>query len=844
MPHVINGIGTWYYGKRRIHRLKNTCSFCNRVAELESYDTTLYFVVLFVPLVPLGSKRILHSCPYCRKHRYVSLKKWEADKQQAISQLLEQVEKEPDNRDTILRAIGLAYAYQDEVLFDKLATGLASHWLDDAAIQAQLGAAYGYFARRQEAEAAFRASLAVEDNPDVRKQLALTLLKQGRPEDAYPYLRPILDNKAAADVGLIWLLVESYQAQGLHERALEIMDQRDAAFPDLADDKDIKKQRKISERHKNSGKRIASAYLGESGKAGYREGNWTARVPRLIPPLVLLGALCWYLGTAFWLGHSRRVFLVNGWDQPYTITIAGQEQTLPPGAVKGVRVPEGDVSVELTDAKVPLQPVHCRIETPFFSRPFTSPTFIINPDQVAVLIWEEIEYSERPGANGAPPHFYTGKALYTLQGIDYPFEPFPPTMSVSKGGTVKKTRVSMSPQLTLEQRLSVARQALDHQALIEYGKQMLALNPNDVFVLFWLLGNMQGQEALDFLHPGLAARPVRVEWHRAYQDLMEKLHPEEDRRPRYRQLVAEMKGNPDALYLLARVEEADLDAAEQYLHQAAEANPPSIYALHALGFNALVEGRFPDAVRWAEKAHQLDPQNVVVSRGYQQALMAAKKYDELIKQLSVYQDKPGQKFFALQEQMQVYALKGDQKNAEARIHEAILYLGKRVNGPERGRLELSMRAALASCHKDVPGYLKYAIEPNKPTFYPTLLQGKLTKAAELVEEDQALDQHALLYLFALKAGDQKLAEGQWQALQKALAKDHGHSRALGEMLAGRQPVKVEQIRRFHLMPNQKRVLLVVVARRYPETAKELLPLAKTLDYDPDATSLCLQKVWE
>jgi hypothetical protein len=175
MPTVINGIGTWYYGKKRIHRLKKVCPFCNRVAELESFDTTLYFVVVFVPLLPLGRKRILEQCPGCQKHRVVDLKRWEAMKAQDIARLLEALRANPDDRDTILSAIALATSYQDEVLFDKLAPALAGHHLDDAAIQAQLGSAYNYFARWQEAEAAFRASLASQDNQAVRQGRSILL---------------------------------------------------------------------------------------------------------------------------------------------------------------------------------------------------------------------------------------------------------------------------------------------------------------------------------------------------------------------------------------------------------------------------------------------------------------------------------------------------------------------------------------------------------------------------------------------------------------------------------------------------------------------------------------------
>src|SRR6476661_10555044 len=77
MPQVHDGIGTWYYGKKRILRHKGVCGFCNAVGELVSYDTTLYFVVFMVPLVPLRRKRILEQCPHCSMHRVLPLKQWQ-----------------------------------------------------------------------------------------------------------------------------------------------------------------------------------------------------------------------------------------------------------------------------------------------------------------------------------------------------------------------------------------------------------------------------------------------------------------------------------------------------------------------------------------------------------------------------------------------------------------------------------------------------------------------------------------------------------------------------------------------------------------------------------------------
>jgi hypothetical protein len=151
------------------------------------------------------------------------------------------------------------------------------------------------------------------------------------------------------------------------------------------------------------------------------------------------------------------------------------------------------------------------------------------------------------------------------------------------------------------------------------------------------------------------------------------------------------------------------------------------------------------------------------------------------------------------------------------------------------------------CHdNDVAGFLKLAAQiPDYRTFEPALLQGKLQEAAGAVErtnDDQAMSQYALLYLAALKAGNPKLAEEQWQPLLACLERGSRYPRQLGAMLAGRQPLNTDLIRRLPIEPRQKRVLLAVVAKRHPDQGKELLQLARSLNFYLDGTSLCLRQV--
>src|SRR5258705_10681452 len=85
MPTTYNGIGTHYYGKKNVTKRPGPCPHCGRAVELVSYDTRLWFVVVFIPLIPLGRKRIVDKCPSCTRHFAVDADKWETSKQLEVS---------------------------------------------------------------------------------------------------------------------------------------------------------------------------------------------------------------------------------------------------------------------------------------------------------------------------------------------------------------------------------------------------------------------------------------------------------------------------------------------------------------------------------------------------------------------------------------------------------------------------------------------------------------------------------------------------------------------------------------------------------------------------------------
>ena len=85
MPTTVNGIGTHYYGKQNSTSRMAACKSCGKMGVLESYDTRLWFVIVFIPVIPLGRKRITDECPRCRHHFVADLEKYEQHSSPIIS---------------------------------------------------------------------------------------------------------------------------------------------------------------------------------------------------------------------------------------------------------------------------------------------------------------------------------------------------------------------------------------------------------------------------------------------------------------------------------------------------------------------------------------------------------------------------------------------------------------------------------------------------------------------------------------------------------------------------------------------------------------------------------------
>lgn len=835
MPQVVHGIGTWYYGRSNCHTIRSRCEFCNSVTELTSYDTTLYFVIVFVPIIPLGKKRILDACKVCQKHRYVSLKEWERMKQEQMTATLSQLAASPNDPDALSAALATATKFQDPELFDRIA-GFARTETDNPKLQLLLGETCGYFGRREEADEAFAHAIRIQPSPDVFKPAAMNALRMGEPERATELLSYIFRDKVTEDLGYLQVIIDSYQASGQHTAALALMDRRDEAFPHVADDPEFVKARKQSKKYESSGKRLNTVNLIENRSYGSSPGpSWGAKLSKFIFPLLLMGGLVAYAGYSWSLSRRAPVWLVNGTPQPYAIRVNDQSVTVPGLQARKIEVAEGELVISAPDQ----EPITHRLSRGFWGRPFDKSVTAINPDRVAVLSQEQKTYSSNPPAN-PPPNIIFGQPVITVARADFPFEPFPATISMKRNQSITKFRIHQLNTLGAGQYLVLATDPMfGNQANPEILLKLAEAFPEEG--LYWNAAvNLVPPEKCEaVLKKGLSARPLRVECHRAYQTIIERTRPTVDLVPEYRRLNDELN-SAESKYLLARV----LPDAEGVvlMQEAAERVPSSPHGAFSMSLRAMAIGQFAEAVTWARQAFESNPRNAVFRERYLESLWANKDYPT-VREVAALSQVGLRRSSEIDQYRAAVMENNDETKQQIRRAAEWARSQRGLGGPP-----LPFDVAEALVKGDPMKYLALTAAPNEnqppaSLVIRALLESNPDAAAEVLSKapnagrDVALN--GLISLAYRSAGEAAKAEDWAKRMAEELTQQGRSERQVAAWLEGNKG-EAKVLLDAWLHPEDKRVVLLVAAGRFPDHAEAFRKLARTLNFQRDEVSLVLE----
>ena len=246
-----------------------------------------------------------------------------------------------------------------------------------------------------------------------------------------------------------------------------------------------------------------------------------ARGPGRGRTLALLGAA--FLGGLLLLAlindrvtaSARTLWVLNLSGEPLRVEVGEEKLELPSRPQPAqLRLPEGRHSIAVVDSAGATRRVEVELEGDVLERLLGGRTFVLNLGAAAPLVWETTYYG--PDAPEGMTRLSLGEVL-RFERVDHPFAPFP---AEAPSGLHVRVGIQEGEPAALLGSLPPGRR--DAGALA-FAAHHLRRDPSDLALLELFVSTARrlerSGEALEVLRQRLAARPVEVAWHRAYQDL-------------------------------------------------------------------------------------------------------------------------------------------------------------------------------------------------------------------------------------------------------------------------------------------------------------------------------------
>ena len=830
MPQIVNGCGTWYYGKRNYEEYPGTCHSCGQVTTLASYDTRLYVVALMIPIIPLGRRRIIEKCAVCSRHMALSLKEWQVaqERAQTTIQRYRTARGEVQLAEDCLHA---CVSYRDQQTFVDLAEDMARDFSANARMLLLLAAGYEVFGRPADSERLLRASLALDNIDETRETLADCLLRQGRPAEAEPLLEHIITQGIPDRVDHLYFLAQSWQMKGEHERALAVLNQCETLMPQITEDQTFVALREASRQRLGTHTAVKPEKIVRKVK---RAGAWKKFV-RIAPVVVALAAIV-YIAVALFQAQRPAVYLVSGMDREYHVRLDGTSYTLPPNSIIKATLAEGDAMLQVLDSIDPLPAETLSLHSDVLTRPFSRTVFVVNPDQAALLHRSKVYYG-----NGQVPDqedaLFAGQTLYQFDGIDAPFEELPESVISSFSiGTPSRDGLyllSREQDMSLNTRALLLLQTVGQDHLVQIIKRQLAFNPNDENLLALLNAMAAPEDAAQFLNNHLHERPLRVHWHRAYQEAMSVLKRDEETAKLYADMLETAPDDPEFLYLAAR---ASLDRrnAIELCHRAIDlggaVGRPHMWLLTYY----MATGQFELAIQHGAEALRLQPDNASTRAYYSRALLAGAQYVAALEVILPTTRQPYPDCIDPYRNL-IYAHSQLGHAEEAREATKQFRTALDVLAPEDVTKWIrSVQADTLYSRGEIDTFLQREDQSDLQdlNFAVAVTRGDPAAAERTLAEDTvSADQHLILYLAAWLKGESDTADRHLAEAIELLAHGDWDSRAFAEALAGKDDFCSAAVNDAFAPYGDKAVYLAAIATLNNECRESCAAMAKRLNFD-------------
>ncbi len=596
MPGTLNGIGTHYYGKRNRSSRQGFCVKCKTRVALESYDTRLWVVVLFVPIVSLGRKRVLDQCPICRLHQSVDasqhalqLRVGEAEARAALHQA------DPTPESSLAVHASLLGMRQHDTAA-KFRSEALKQFPDNADLIGGLAEQLDGLGD-PDAIALHRRALEIQpDLPSARLGVARQKITEGQLDEA----RRLLDflerpgTGAKSSLSTLEALARAYQTAGDHQGALDL------ATVLLREDLERGQHAVFRAFVRQSESALGSidSILPEPRRGltklffGGPEFTRTQRAAAWCALVVALMAGVLFVSNES-IRRNRTLHLVNAFAQPAEVRIDGG----PPISVSEratAVLAEGRHRVQVTG---PIEAEYdIDLSSGYFERFTSSPFWAVNIGGAAAL-------SEQV-ASVQPPKSFQGETFVHMPHVDYGLTT-PPNLSSAKD----KILVGITPmqpaaavELMMKSHPEVA------MALAESALKAARYDPR-LLRLYEAAAGSDRARSDRTLTAGLTRRPVVVEWHDQYLRNAAALRGAPAVAQQYEGFVQAEPTNAALLYLRGRAE-PDASKRPEYYRRSIAADFQMVWAHLALGVHHACRGEWAPATQELNLASRLEDEAV------------------------------------------------------------------------------------------------------------------------------------------------------------------------------------------------------------------------------------------
>ena len=607
MPTTINGIGTHYYGKRDVARRPGTCQHCGAEGNLESYTTRLFFVVIFIPIIPLKRVRILDSCPRCSRHWIVDPEKYEMSRQLAVSGALEKYRDEPSEESALVAHAQLMSFHMHQEA-DKFRETVLEQFPDSAEIRSGLASHLEQMGRWNEATSLYEKAFEQKPElPEVRHSLAWRCVNKNELDEAYDLLDFLRKPGAGQSFNLAPLqaLAEAYQKRKNHEKTLEICEHLLKEIPTAGDQLVFRKLVTQSERALQRQTSILPAKaFSVSGLFDSKRGThapwvrWTA--------FGCVAAALFAMGMAA-LNEYRRthrtLHVVNAFAQPVEVSIDGRP-SVTVSFRAAINLSEGKHQINITGPVTKQDEI--TLSTSYWQRWTYSPIWIFNVAKAAHVSESNVIYAVVPQA---PTVRTLSESEFSfVPHVDYAFEPPPQSMKLDRN-TETITKVHVGIDVLQPSGVFAGLQRNNPGIALTYAEGYLNRNPNDTSLLLLYgdhaeLSPEDEPRIAEFLKAGLWRDPLSVVWHRTYTNLKTVAANEAKVAEEYDEQLKKSPENAALLYLRGRVSASRSDQIKYY-RLAYEKNPQLGWPGYALAADAANRGEWREAKEFCDQSYNV-----------------------------------------------------------------------------------------------------------------------------------------------------------------------------------------------------------------------------------------------